>query len=52
MNNTIYSLSHFENYKKSIQITSSDILKKYNLLIIEYLHFIIDNIKIKNNYFL
>ena len=44
-----YSLHNTENYKTSMQYSASEILNKYNLLIIEYLNFIIESINVKNN---
>jgi len=47
--NLNYSLTNSNNYKINISSTSNDIIKKYNLLVIEYLNFIIENINIKNS---
>ena len=44
-----YSLHNVENYKTSMQYSTSEILNKYNLLITEYLNFIIESINVKNN---
>ena len=44
-----YSLHNVENYKTSMQYSTSEILNKYNLLITEYLNFIIESINAKNN---
>jgi hypothetical protein len=47
-NNSIYSLNNLNNYKTNIINNINDINHKYNLLVIEYLHFIIENISTKN----
>jgi hypothetical protein len=44
-----YSLHNLDNYYNSLNYTSNEILKKYMELIIEYLKFIFENIKVKNN---
>ena len=44
-----YSLNSSENYKKDIELDLNIAIKKYSELIIEYLKFIIENIKIKNS---
>ena len=57
MNTTIinkdnnYSLHNLENYKKSIDNTTSEITEKYYLLLLEYFKFIVENIKPKNKAF-
>jgi hypothetical protein len=43
-----YSLHNIENFKKMLDTNINDVVNKYNELIIEYLKFILDNIKIKN----
>jgi hypothetical protein len=44
-----FSLHNNENFFNYIQCSINDILEKYHSLIIAYLNFIIDNIKLKNN---
>lgn len=46
-----YSLHNLENYKKSIQNETSEIIEKYYTLVLEYFKFIIENVKIKNKVF-
>lgn len=46
-----YSLHNAENYKLHIQYDMSDVLKKYTLVVLEYLHFISENINIKKTYY-
>lgn len=43
-----YSLNNIENYKKTIDCKLGEVTKKYGELLIEYLNFICENIKIKN----
>jgi hypothetical protein len=43
-----YSLHNIENYKSALDCDISEVVKKYSSLIIEYLKFITDNIKIRN----
>jgi hypothetical protein len=43
-----YSLQINENYKKDLNCHVNDVVKKYSQLIVEYLSFIFENIKIKN----
>jgi len=38
--NLLYSLNNSDNYKSNLNITTNCLLRKYNLLIIEYLNFI------------
>jgi hypothetical protein len=47
--NSRYSLHNLENYKPDLHSSQEDILHKYNLVIIEFLNFIIESINIKNN---
>jgi hypothetical protein len=46
-----YSLTNIENYKPSIECSIGEVTKKYGELLIEYLNFISENIKVKNNCF-
>jgi hypothetical protein len=46
-----FSLTNPENYKKDLEHNLSEIINKYAQLIIEYIKFIHENIKIKNNSF-
>ena len=46
-----YSLNNIENYKKELNYDIGEIVKKYSELIIEYIKFIIENIKINNKGF-
>jgi len=46
-----YSLTNIENYKPTIECSLGEITKKYGDLLIEYLNFISENIKVKNNCF-
>jgi len=48
---TNFSLNHVENYKKDFECNLSEIVNKYAQLIIEYIKFIQENIKIKNENF-
>jgi hypothetical protein len=48
--NSPFSLSNLDNYFTTIQNTNLDILNKYNLLIVEYLNFIIETIREKKNF--
>jgi hypothetical protein len=48
-NSITYSLHTLDNYKQSIGSPINDILRKYTALVVEYLHFITENINIKNN---
>ena len=48
---TSYSLNNSENYKKKIECNIGEVTKKYGELLIEYVTFIYENIKIKNNNF-
>jgi hypothetical protein len=43
-----YSLHNNENYKKTSEVDTTECVKKYTELIIEYFKFITENIKIKN----
>lgn len=43
-----YSLHNIENYNKNFRCSIEDITNKYSELLIEYLKFILENIKIKN----
>ena len=43
-----YSLHNIENYNKNFTCSIEDITNKYSELLIEYLKFILENIKIKN----
>lgn len=46
-----FSLINSENYKKDLNYDLSEIMDKYSQLIIEYIKFIHENIKIRNNNF-
>ena len=48
---TQYSLNNPENYNLELNSSTEDILTKYNYLLSEYLFFIVENIKIKNDNF-
>ena len=48
---SVYSLQMNENYKKELNCHINDVVKKYSQLIVEYLSFIHENIKIKNSRF-
>jgi hypothetical protein len=48
-NNNYYSLNDSNNYACELSSTIGDIINKYNILLIEYLKFIIDNIVVKNS---
>lgn len=45
--NDLYSLSELNNYNKDLTVTVEDVMNKYTELLVEYIHFILDNIKIK-----
>jgi len=45
--NDLYSLSEVNNYNKDLTVTVEDVMNKYTELLVEYIHFILDNIKIK-----
>ena len=45
-----YSLHNTDNYFNTISYNCNDILNKYELLITEYLHFIFENVILKNNH--
>ena len=47
-----FSLSNIENYKKEFNYNINEIIKQYSELIIEYIQFSIENIKISNKSFL
>ena len=47
----IYSLNNIENYRKTIECDLGEVTKIYGDLLIEYLIFISENIKVKNNSF-
>jgi hypothetical protein len=44
-----YSLSNFGNYKKNLEYKMEDIIEKYILLTNEFLKFILEKLKLKNN---
>jgi hypothetical protein len=46
---TNYSLYNTDNFKKTLDVTTSVILNKYKDYIFDFFNIIIDNIKIKNN---
>jgi len=46
-----YSLQNIENYKKELNCDINVVVKKYSQLILEYLSFIFENIKIKKSHF-
>jgi len=46
-----YSLHNIDNYKKKLLCSIHEITSKYSELLIEYLRFILENIKIKNKVF-
>ena len=46
-----YSLNNSDNYKNTIECNLGEVTKKYGELLIEYLNFICENIKVKNNSF-
>jgi hypothetical protein len=46
-----YSLNVCENYKKELNSDVSEVTKKYTALIVDYLKFILENIKISNKNF-
>jgi hypothetical protein len=48
-NNNYYSLNDSNNYACELSSTIGDIINKYNILLIEYLKFVIDNVVIKNS---
>ena len=43
-----YSLHNVNNFNKSLEISVNDIINKYSQLVIEYLKFIYENIKVQN----
>jgi len=45
--NDLYSLSELNNYNKHLTVSIEDVMNKYTELLVEYIHFILDNIKIK-----
>ena len=47
--NSHYSLHNVDNYKNILSYSTNDILNKYNLLVLEYLNFMIESVNIKNN---
>ena len=47
----IYSLNNIENYRKTIECELGEVTKIYGDLLIEYLIFISENIKVKNSSF-
>ena len=47
----VYSLHNTDNFKTELHITVNEITTKYSNLVIEYLKFITENIKIKNKSF-
>lgn len=44
-----YSLNICDNYKKTLDYNLGEVTKKYGELLLEYLNFICENIKVKNN---
>jgi hypothetical protein len=44
----IYSLHNVDNFNKTLDISVNDVVKKYTELVIEYLKFIYENIKVQN----
>jgi hypothetical protein len=46
-----FSLQNLENYRKTIDNTTSEITEKYHMLVAEYYNFIKENIKVKNSNF-
>lgn len=48
-NNENYSLQNLDNYKNIVSNSLSEILEKYANIIIEFLNFVFENIKTKNN---
>jgi hypothetical protein len=46
-----YSLTNSDNYRKTIECDLGEVTKKYGDLLIEYLNFINENIKVKNTFF-
>jgi hypothetical protein len=46
-----YSLNIIENYKKDLEYSITEVIKKYTELIVEYFKFIMENIKITNKNF-
>lgn len=48
-NNNSYSLNDVNNYSCELTSKIEDIINKYNVLLIEYLKFIVDNITLKNS---
>jgi hypothetical protein len=51
MNNSFYSLHNITNYKKIPEYSTNELLEKHNALMIEYLHFVSENINIKGDIF-
>jgi hypothetical protein len=47
--NNNYSLNDTNNYRTELNYTVGDIVNKYNRLLAEYLHFIVENIGVKNS---
>ena len=47
-NNSFYSLHNVDNYKSQLQQTTTELIQKQNSLVIEYLRFISENIKLKS----
>jgi len=47
--NNNYSLNDTNNYRTELNCTLGDIVNKYNILLAEYLHFIVENIGVKNS---
>ena len=43
-----YSLHNVDNFSKTLDISVNDVVKKYTELVIEYLKFIYENIKVQN----
>ena len=46
---TTYSLYNIDNFKKTLDVSPNIILNKYKGYVFEFLYFILDNLKIKNN---
>ena len=46
-----YSLSNLDNYKKTFDYKADEVINKYILLSNEFLKFILEKIKIKNNHY-
>jgi len=47
-NFAFYSLNNVENYKSTLNYSINDILNKHNILIVEYLKFIVEKVHLKN----